>query len=67
MNKIYGIYDLSNHEQCVLITDRVRDVAKYLNKKEHYIHNVILYEKIVARRYKVICIGTEHDVDDLEV
>lgn len=67
MSKLYGIYDISYHEQCVMITNRVREVAKYLNKTEHYIHSVILYEKIVGKHYKVIYIGDERDIDDLEV
>lgn len=67
MSKIYGVYDVSNHEQCVLITDRVKKVAEYLNKTEHYIQSVISYDKIVAGKYKVIRLGNEHDIDNSEV
>lgn len=62
MSNLYGVYDLSNHEQCVMITERIREIAKFLNKKEKYIRDVIRYDKTVTRKYKIICLGDEHDL-----
>lgn len=64
MSTLYGVYDISNHEQCVLITDRVKNIAEYLNLGESYIRHAITYNITVGRKYKVERLGKEEDVDN---
>lgn len=53
-NWVYGVYDMNYKEQCVLITDNLKEVAKYLDIKYHTLIIGMQRGSTVKRRYKVI-------------
>ena len=53
MKKIYCVYDMKNFEQCVLIAEHVKEIAKFFKRPEGSIYSAVCRKEKIGYRYFV--------------